>query len=56
MSEYNPERKIYPVQVAVSTSGEALIANVALEGTSKLPIDFIIKGDLPNVRCVCAKF
>ena len=52
MSEYNPERKIYPVQVAVSTSGEALIANVALEGTSKLPIDFIIKGDLPNVKSI----
>ena len=49
MSEYNPERKIYPVQIAISTGGEALIGNVALEGTSKLPIDFIIKGDLPNV-------
>ena len=49
MSEYNAERKIYPVQIAISTGGEALIGNVALEGTSKLPIDFIIKGDLPNV-------
>ena len=51
-AEYNAERKVYPVQVAISTQGEALIANVALEGTSKLPIDFIIKGDLPNAASV----
>ncbi len=47
-AEYNAERKIYPVQIALATGGDALIANVALEGTSKLPIDFIIKGDVPN--------
>ena len=47
-SEYNTERKIYPVQVALATGGDALIANVALEGKSKLPIDFILKGDLPE--------
>lgn len=46
--EYNAERKVYPVQVALSTGGDALIANVALEGTSKAPIDFIIKGDVPE--------
>lgn len=48
-SEYNLERKIYPVRVALSMGGDALIANVALEGTSKAPIDFIIKGDIPDV-------
>lgn len=48
-SEYNPERKIYPMRIAISTGGDALIANVALEGTSKTPIDFIVKGDVPNV-------
>lgn len=52
ISEYNAERKIYPVQVAVSTGVDALIANIALEGTSKLPIDFIIKGDTPNADTV----
>ena len=52
LSEYNAERKIYPVQVAISTRGQALIANVALEGTSKLPIDFKVKGDMPNVDTV----
>lgn len=49
MQEYNAERKVYPVRVALSTGGDALIANVALEGTSKMPIDFIVKGDLPDV-------
>ena len=48
LSEYNAERKIYPVQVALSTGGDALIANVALEGTSKVPIDFVVRGDIPN--------
>lgn len=47
LSEYNSERRIYPVQVALATGGDALIANVALEGTSKMPIDFIIKGEIP---------
>ncbi|MBP3397566.1 MAG: AsmA family protein [Alphaproteobacteria bacterium] len=49
MSEYNSERRVYPVRVAMSTGGDALIANFALEGKSKLPIDFIIKGDIPDV-------
>lgn len=48
LGEYNAERKVYPVQVALSTGGDALIANVALEGTSKAPIDFIIKEMFQN--------
>lgn len=48
-SQYNAERKVYPMRVAISTGGDALIANVALEGTSKAPIDFVIKGDIPDV-------
>ncbi len=48
--KYNSERRIYPVKVAFASDGDALIANVALEGTSKIPIDFIIKGDIPDVR------
>lgn len=51
-AEYNAERKIYPVQIALATGGDALIANIALEGTSKLPIDFIIKGDVPNPNII----
>ncbi len=46
---YNSERKVYPVNVAMSTGGEALIANIALEGTSLMPIDFIVKGHIPDL-------
>ncbi|MBR4806266.1 MAG: AsmA family protein, partial [Alphaproteobacteria bacterium] len=48
--KYNAERKVYPVKFAFSSEGDTLIANIALEGTSKIPIDFIIKGDIPDVR------
>ena len=48
-SEYNAERKVYPLKVAFTTGGTPLIANIALEGTSLMPIDFIIKGDVPDV-------
>ena len=49
-SEYNAERKIYPVRIAFATGGEALIADIALEGTSKLPIDFVVRGEIPNLE------
>ena len=49
-SEYNAERKIYPVRIAFATGGEALIADIALEGTSKKPIDFIVRGEIPNIK------
>ena len=49
-SEYNKDRKIYPVRVAFGTGGEALIADIALEGTSTVPIDFVVRGEIPNLR------
>ena len=49
-AEYNSERKIYPVRIAFATGGEALIADVALEGTSKMPIDFVVRGEIPNIK------
>lgn len=49
-SEYNSERKIYPVRIAFATGGEALIADIALEGTSKMPIDFVVRGEIPNLE------
>lgn len=49
-SEYNSDRKIYPMRIALATGGEALIADIALEGTSKLPIDFILRGEIPNIK------
>lgn len=47
--KYNAERKVYPTKIAFSSGGDALIADVALEGTSKYPIDFVIKGNIPDV-------
>jgi len=49
-SEYNAERKIYPVRIAFATGGQAMIADIALEGTSKIPIDFVINGDIPDLK------
>ncbi len=56
VSEYNSERKVYPVRIALSTGGDALIADVALEGTSKMPIDFLIRGDIPDVSAMARMF
>ncbi|MBP5485513.1 MAG: AsmA family protein [Alphaproteobacteria bacterium] len=50
LDKYNFERKVYPVKFAFSSDGDALIANVALEAKSKMPIDFIVKGDIPDIR------
>jgi len=52
LSKYNAERKVYPVRIAFATGGDALIANIALEGTSKAPIDFIIKGDITDIAAI----
>ncbi len=52
LDEYNADRKVYPVKIALSTGGNALIANVALEEKSKIPIDFVIKGDIVDVRAL----
>lgn len=48
--EYNSERRVYPVRIAFATGGQALIADIALEGTSKIPIDFVMHGDIPNLK------
>ena len=50
--EYNADRKIYPVKIALSMGGNALIANVALAETTKIPIDFIVKGDVVDLNIV----
>lgn len=49
-SEYNEERKIYPLRIAFATGAEPLIMDIALEGTSKMPIDFIARGEIPNIN------
>jgi hypothetical protein len=52
LDEYNDNRKVYPVKIALSTGGNALIANVALEAKSKIPIDFVIKGDIVDLTAI----
>ncbi len=52
LDEYNDDRKVYPVKVALSTGGNALIANVALEAKSKMPIDFVVKGDIVDLAAI----
>ena len=49
-AEYNSDRKIYPVRIAFATGGQALITDVALEGTSKIPIDFVVRGEIPDLK------
>ena len=46
MQELDQERRVYPVRFAFADSGNPIVADVALEMTSKIPIDFIIKGTL----------
>lgn len=48
-SKFNVERKVYPLRIALSTGADALVANIALEGTSKKPIDFLLKGHIYNI-------
>lgn len=52
LDEYKEDRKVYPIKIALSTGGNALIANVALESKSKIPIDFIVKGDIIDLRAI----
>lgn len=47
--KYNSERRIYPVKIAFSSDGDALIADISLDETGKMPTDFIIHGDIPDV-------
>lgn len=56
LSPYNAERRVYPMKIAISTGGDALIASIALEGSSKMPIDFIVKGDIPQPDLVARFF
>ena len=49
-SKYDAERSVYPVRLAFSSDGDALIANVGLDKTTKMPTDFTITGYIPDIR------
>ena len=48
--EYDSQKNIYPVQIAFATSGDALIADVNLDADTKMPKDFVVRGDIPNLK------
>ena len=49
-SKLDKTRKVYPLSFAISLSNKPLIINIALEETSKQPIDFKIKGEVANLK------
>ena len=48
-AEYDDTRGVYPVNIALSSGGEALIANIALDKDSSSLKEFHIKGDIPDM-------
>jgi hypothetical protein len=51
-AEYNSERKVYPLRVVI----DGLAADIALEGESLVPVDFIVAGKLPDLQGIGAFF
>lgn len=51
-AEYDAERNIYPVRIAISTGGDALIANIALDADTRMPTDFAVSGDIPDIAAI----
>lgn len=49
-SEYDSVRAVYPVQIAFATGGDAFIADITLDGDNKLPRDFALHGEIPNLQ------
>lgn len=49
-SPLDADRKVYPVRIAVASRNMPVVINAALEKTSKIPIDFIIKGKVADLR------
>ena len=48
--EYDSQKNIYPIQIAFATSGDALITDINLDADTKLPKDFVIRGEIPNLK------
>jgi hypothetical protein len=55
-SALDAERKVYPIRVAIANKLTPITASIALEQTSKLPIDFVIKGSIADAREVASHF
>ena len=46
LSQLDTERKVYPVRLVIANKYAPLTANIALEQTSLIPIDFLIRGKI----------
>lgn len=55
MANLNEERKIYPIRATLTGGGLDLTANLALEKTSLIPIDFNLSGDAANLAAPLQK-
>lgn len=51
-SKYDEEHSVYPARFAFSSNGDALVVNVSLDKETKMPTDFTITGDIPDVQPV----
>jgi hypothetical protein len=56
LSQLDADRKVYPVRVAIANKLTPVVANIALEQVSKMPIDFIIKGKVADAETLLKHF
>ncbi|MCL2331070.1 MAG: AsmA family protein [Proteobacteria bacterium] len=56
MSELDKTRKVYPMHIAFANDGTPITADVALEQTSLIPIDFVVKGKISDPRVLAGYF
>ena len=48
-AEYDASRDVYPVRVAFSTGGNALIANITVSGGDTKSVAYSVSGDVPDI-------
>jgi len=54
ISKLDATRKVFPVRVEIDSAVAPLVLNAALEQTSHLPIDFNIRGTIPDLHALGA--
>lgn len=52
LSPLDTERRVYPVRIAIASRLMPVTAHIALEQTSKLPIDFRIRGNISDIHAI----
>ncbi|MCL1902742.1 MAG: AsmA family protein [Alphaproteobacteria bacterium] len=56
ISELDTERRVFPLRIAIASRTTPVVINAALEGTSHIPIDFILRGTVSNPRALGSLF